>query len=182
MNLGVVVERRKSANPWQDFSWHVAAVIPGGAQVKAGTELRRDEGWIQFHGGTVPLEIFRTDTEGYKHNLSLDVPSIYVVLRERDDDQEMNVAPFLVTVNPYEAQDYMDSGEELVEAVPMPKAVIAWLADFVDRHHVDRPFKKRKRDSAKRAAEPFDHAPPRVAKNSDPSFDEKKSRRSRVGS
>jgi hypothetical protein len=27
----------------------------------------------------------------------------------------------------------------------MPAAVIAWLRDFVDRHHVERPFVKRKR-------------------------------------
>ena len=40
----------------------------------------------------------------------------------------------------------MDSGEDLVEAVPMPEPVLAWMQDFVGQHHVEEPFVKRKRD------------------------------------
>ena len=53
--------------------------------------------------------------------------------------------PFLVTASPYEAQQYQVGGDEIVEPVAMPEAVIAWVRDFVDRHHVDEPFVKRKR-------------------------------------
>ena len=46
----------------------------------------------------------------------------------------------------YEAQDYLDSGEEIVEPVPMPDGLIAWIKDFTDTHFVEEPFIKRKRD------------------------------------
>ena len=36
-------------------------------------------------------------------------------------------------------------GDDLVEAVPMPDGLIAWVQAFIDRHHVDQPFVKRKR-------------------------------------
>jgi hypothetical protein len=40
-------------------------------------------------------------------------------------------------------------GEDLVEAAPMPEALIAWVRDFVERHHVDQPFVKRERQRIK---------------------------------
>ncbi|MGB3313720.1 MAG: DUF3305 domain-containing protein, partial [Albidovulum sp.] len=45
-----------------------------------------------------------------------------------------------------EGQDYLDSGDGMVERVTMPEGMVAWLADFVRRHHVEEPFIKRKRD------------------------------------
>ena len=52
----------------------------------------------------------------------------------------------MVTASPYEAQDYTDSGEELVERVPMPEGVQAWVWEFIERFHVEETFIKRKRD------------------------------------
>ena len=43
-------------------------------------------------------------------------------------------------------------GDDLVEAVPMPDGLIAWVQAFIDRHHVDQPFVKRKRKRAKAEA------------------------------
>ena len=51
----------------------------------------------------------------------------------------------LITASPVEAESYQSSGEIFVEGVPMPEPVIAWLEAFVARHHVERPFVKRKR-------------------------------------
>ena len=73
--------------------------------------------------------------EGYKYNLTLEQPSIFIVLRSTDDEEqeecEHDVYPFLVTVCPYEAQDYLDSGEEIVDNVSLEildqSAVIASL-------------------------------------------------------
>jgi hypothetical protein len=50
-----------------------------------------------------------------------------------------------VTASPFEAQDYLDAADEIVEGVTMPDGVIAWVQAFCDHHHVDEPFKKRKR-------------------------------------
>ena len=98
-------------------------------------------------------------------NLSDDPPRIYVLLRDDDeDDSGHGILPFLVTVSAFEAQDYLDSGEEEVEGVPMPDAVIAWVQAFIDKHHVDEPFIKRKRKVAREdARDPFslEGAPPR---------------------
>ncbi|MGI9569241.1 MAG: DUF3305 domain-containing protein, partial [Desulfobulbia bacterium] len=110
-------------------------------------KLRQEGEAVEFHADTVQLELFRTDTEAYLTALSETVPSVYVVLRTNDDpDTEHPVDVLLVTASPYEGQDYADTGEEIVEKVPMPAGLIAWIREFVDQHHVDEQFVKRKRD------------------------------------
>ena len=147
MPLGVVVERRDVDNPWQDHEFVPVDVIPGAGAAEDGwRELARGDGWIRYHAGTLPLELHRKETEAYKVNLSNDPPMVYVMLSvsdDPDDDREVELA--LVTASPYDAQDYLDSGEDILEGVPMPDGVIAWVQSFVDRHHVDEPFYKRKR-------------------------------------
>jgi hypothetical protein len=59
---------------------------------------------------------------------------------------EMPYEVLLATASPYQAQDYADSGEELVEKVPMPEGVVAWVRDFVEKHHEEEEFVKRRRD------------------------------------
>ncbi len=147
--IGVVLERREIDNPWKDHDWRPVALIPGAPTADPEQDwllLRDGEGWAHFHAGTLPLELFRKETEGYKLNLSQDPPRLYVVLRPGEDqDCAHDLVPFLVTACPYEAQDYLDSGEELVETVAMPVDVIAFVQAYVDFHQVDEPFKKRKR-------------------------------------
>jgi len=72
------------------------------------------------------------------------VPSLYVVMREAAGDPPLEVV--LVTASPYEAQDYTDSGEEIVEKVPMPHGLVAWVREFVEDFHQDEVFVKRRRD------------------------------------
>ena len=147
--LGVVLERRRLDNPWQDYVWKPVAVIPGAGACDPRGEwptLAAGEDWAHFHAGTLMLELFRKETEGYKVNLSQQPPRLFVVLRSGEDmDCDHDVAPFLVTACPYEAQDYLDSGEETVEVVAMPDGVIAFVQAYIDTHHVDEPFQKRKR-------------------------------------
>ena len=167
MKVGVVIERRESDNQWIDHTWQVVSLIPGAAEVDQTNEIGRGQGWVQFHAATLPLELFRKETEGYKYNLSLKQPSVFVVLRDDEDDESDEVNPFMATVCPYEAQDYMDSSEETVQSVPMPDTVASWLAEFVETHHVDEPFKKRKRKAFDPRKEGFDKPPPRVSKKWD---------------
>ena len=169
MKVGVVIERRESDNQWIDHTWQVVSLIPGAAEVDQTNELGGGQGWGQFHAATLPLELFRKETEGYKYNLSLDQPSVFVVLRDDDDDGSNEVIPFMATVCPYEAQDYMDSSEETVQSVPMPDTVASWLAEFIETNHVDEPFKKRKRKAFDPRKEGFDKSPPRVSKKWDQS-------------
>jgi len=144
MPLGIVLERRESDNPWQPQIWTPVAVIPGAPAADAWKEIACGEGWSHVHVATLPLDIFRDETEDYAYNLVNDPPSVYVVLRE-DEKTEAGVAPFKLTVAPSEAQVFLDAEENLVEPVPMPDVVKNWLAGFVQRYHIDQPVHKRKR-------------------------------------
>ena len=92
------------------------------------------------------------------------MPCIYVVLREsRVEPLEV----VLVTASPYEAQDYTDSGEEIVEKVPMPDGLIAWVRDFVEAFHQDEAFVKRKRDKKRVDLKQDGIGDPRIGQASD---------------
>lgn len=102
---------------------------------------------VEYHAATVSLELHRADSEAYLSGLSARVPAIYVIMRETDAGPDrMPIEFVLATASPYEAQDYADTGEEIVEKVPMPPGLIAWVRDFAEEHHEHEPFKKRRRD------------------------------------
>jgi hypothetical protein len=147
MPISVVIERRASTNAWQDFLWRPIGVLPKAAEER-GRLLASSDDWAHFHGGTLDLELFRGETEGYLTNLSQDLPVVFVVLCRHEEDEEpageLAYVPFLVTVCPYEAMSYTQGGDNIVESVPMPPMVNAWVREFVMRHHVDVPFQKRK--------------------------------------
>ncbi len=106
---------------------------------------RRADGWHQYHAATLPLELFRKETEAYLYNLGNREPAIYVVLREVEEDGAPHpIEVHLVTASPFEAQDYLDSGEDVVEPVAMPDDVRAWIERFVEEHHEEEKFFKRR--------------------------------------
>lgn len=146
MPLGVVVRRTPGVTRWVAHTWKATSVLPGASDAN-WRELRRDGETVEFHASTVSLELFRTDTEAYLHGLSAKVPSIYIVMRETETDDTLEVV--LATASPYEAQDYADTGEELVEKVPMPEGLVAWVRDYVELHHEDEVFIKRRRNKAR---------------------------------
>lgn len=159
MEVGVVVERRAATNPWADWTWRVIAVLPG----TAGTGWRRmvtGDGWTRYFAGSAVVDLHRADTEAYVHNLESREPAVYVVLSNREnptEDQPYDLSQ--VTVSPYEAQDVLDSAEELVERIPMPPVMIEWVQAFVDAHHVERKFVKRKRDRVELDERKFGNEP-----------------------
>ncbi len=121
------------------------AVLPG-AKDAHWHEMRRDGEAVEYHAATVTLEVHRAETEAYLVALSNDPPSVYVILRPSEDPEaEHDVEVFCVTASAFEAQDYLDSGEEIVEPVPMPPELVAWLSSFVEMHHREEAFVKRKR-------------------------------------
>jgi len=146
MPLGIVIRRVPGVTRWARHVWKAVAVLPGAGKAD-WKELRRDEDAVEYHAATLPLELFRTDTEAYLHGLSAKVPAIYVVMRSSENEHPLEVT--LATASPYEAQDYADTGEELVEKVPMPDGLIAWIRDYVELHHEDEVFVKRRRDKTR---------------------------------
>lgn len=143
MPLGIVIRRQPGVTRWASHVWQAVAVLPGAGPAD-WKEMRRDGEAVEYHAATLPLDLFRTDTEGYLHGLSAKTPAIYVVMRPSEGDAPLDMV--LATASPYEAQDYADTGEELVEKVPMPEGLVAWIRDFIERHHEDEVFIKRRRD------------------------------------
>lgn len=144
--LGIVVRRRPGVTKWAKWSWKPVAVLPGAGPAN-WTEMRREGDAVEYHVVTMQLELFRSDVEGYQVSLSMNPPSVFVVLRDDDDpDTEHDVYVHAVTASAYEAQDYTDSGDEIVEAVPMPGGLVAWVNDYCAAFFHEAPFIKRKRD------------------------------------
>ncbi len=75
---------------WARHLWKAVAVLPGAGKAD-WKELRRDEDAVEYHAATLPLELFRTDTEAYLHGLSAKVPAIYVVMRPSENDHPLEV-------------------------------------------------------------------------------------------
>ena len=126
--IGVVLTRQRIGHPWQEFSWHATEVIPGAPKVTEWRLLRQDEAKAAYLAATLPLDLYPSETADYRYNLSQRQPVIYTVLRSDADDAGRPIRPFHVTASPAEAQDYLD-GDELVDAVPMPDEVAAWVQD-----------------------------------------------------
>lgn len=149
IQVGVVIRKQPGVTRWAKWVWRPVAVLPGAGPAD-WHEMRRDGEAVEYHAATVTLEVHRKETEGYRVALSNDPPSVYVILRPSEDtdthaDPDRDFEVFRVTASAFEAQDYLDSGEEVVEAVPMPPELVAWLSSFVAFHHEDEVFKKRKR-------------------------------------
>lgn len=121
------------------------AALPGAGPAD-WREMRREGDAVEFHAATCQLDLHGADTEAYLHGLSAATPCLYVVLRETGDTGARPLDVLLVTASPYEAQDYCDSGEEIVEKVPMPHGLVAWVRTFVEEHHSEEVFVKRRRD------------------------------------
>jgi hypothetical protein len=139
------MRRSPGVTRWAKWAWKASAVLPGAADADWKT-LRSEGDTTEYHAATKTLWLYVSDTEAYVHELGAQTPSVYIILRASEADLAMPLKVVHVTVSPYEAQDYADSGEEIVERVPMPDGLRAWVADYVDRHHVEEPFVKRRRN------------------------------------
>ncbi len=111
--------------------------------------LRTEGDVIEYHAATVPLTLYVSDAEAYAHELMTREPSVYAILRPNEGSTDLPWTVALVTASPYEAQDYCDSAEELVEKIAMPEGLLAWVADFVDAYYEEEAFVKRRRDKSR---------------------------------
>jgi len=145
--VGIIVERRKIEHAWTDWSWKVIDVVVSPPPTDDWTVLRSGEDWTWFHATTSLIELHPKEAEAYVFNMKSKTPAIYVVLTDDEDiEAEISLRVHLVTASPYEAQDYLDSGEDLVESMEMPPEVLAWIDSFIAEHYVEEPFIKRQRD------------------------------------
>ncbi|MDE0303622.1 MAG: DUF3305 domain-containing protein [Albidovulum sp.] len=146
LQLGIVIRKSPGVTKWARWVWRVIGVLPGAGPAHWKV-LRREGDLVEYHAATTPLELWASDTEAYLTGLAARVPNVYVILRESDGPEATeDLEVVLATASPYEAQDYLDSGEEIVEQVAMPEGLAAFVRDFCHEHHVEETFVKRKRD------------------------------------
>ncbi|MBO6851313.1 MAG: DUF3305 domain-containing protein [Marinobacter sp.] len=144
--VGAVVRRTPGVTRWARDIWKPVAVIPGAPEA-FWKEMVREGDVVDYHAGTVAMELFRADVESYLVSLNMATPSVWIIM-DRDESRRSPSGWFVsaITASAYEAQDALDSGESIVEAVPIPESLAAWIKEFVDMHYIEEPFKKRRRD------------------------------------
>lgn len=146
IGVGVLVERRKAKSPWLDFIWRPVTVLVGIPAAEPGTVLRAAEETTLIYAGEAAIELFRTETANYCSNLNSGAPLLWVALRRQPSGHAYKL--LAVTADPAEGEALSDAGNDLVETVPMPRTIAEAIGDFISRHHVERPFVKRRRDPA----------------------------------
>ncbi|WP_322002117.1 DUF3305 domain-containing protein [Marinobacter alexandrii] len=146
LKVGAVVRRSPGVTRWAREIWKPVAVIPGAPEA-SWKEMVREGDVVDYHAGTVCMELFRADVESYLVSLNMTVPSVWIIM-DRDDTNRSPSGWFVsaITASAFEAQDALDSGESIVEPVPIPESLAAWIKEFVDMHYIEEPFKKRRRD------------------------------------
>jgi len=151
LRASVVVARERIDHPWQEFRWRPIAVEMDPAPACGWQEIGREGDLVLYRSAPVEIELHRKETPGYVVNLETGAPEVYVVLRPVEpDDDGVPLAVHLASASPHEVQAHGHDGSEVIEPVAMPEALTATLADFVRAHHVDEPFRKRRRDAKQR--------------------------------
>ena len=144
--VGVIVQRRKANSPWIDFTWRPVSVLVGVPNALPWTLLSQDAEGATYYAGPAEIALYRTETGNYRDNLASGAAKLWVALRPTGAQPPYEL--FAVTADPAEGEALSETGTDLVDVVAMPDAVRAEVEDFIARHHVERPFYKRKRDRA----------------------------------
>lgn len=144
--LCVILARKDIQSRWSDHVWEPVGVVLNPPKGVNGKVREEGDGWTHFFMECAPLELHRKDAPAYVESLQQgNKGHLWVVLGEEDDVEEP--LPYyvqLVTASPYEAQDYLDSGELIVEVVEMPDLLRTFISEYVDRCPEEDKFIKRK--------------------------------------
>jgi hypothetical protein len=144
--VGVVVERRRAKSAWVEFLWRPVAVFAGSPSAEPWTPLDTQPETLLFYAGKAVIELHRTETTYYRDNLASGAPQLWVALGPTAFDPPYELVA--VTADPAEGEAFTESGSNLVEAVPMSPDIAEIIGQFIAKHHVERPFVKRRRKSA----------------------------------
>jgi hypothetical protein len=147
--IGVVVERRKAKSQWLDFVWRPISILAGKPAAAPWTPIGGGTESSIFYAGEALVELHRTEIANYRENLVSGTPALWVVLRPTASEPAYEIVT--VTADPSEGEAFTDAGNDLVEAVRMPVAIIEQIDGFIaehSEHHVERPFIKRQREQS----------------------------------
>ncbi|MFV8571975.1 DUF3305 domain-containing protein [Marinobacter sp. SBS5] len=167
LQVGAVVRRSPGVTRWARDVWKPVAIIPG-APDAFWKELVHEGEVVDYHAGTVTMELYRADVEGYLVSLNMNVPSVWVIMdKDATSQSPSGWVVSTVTASAHEALDSLDSGESIVEAVPVPESLAAWIKEFIDMHYIEEPFKKRRRDEIRVDGIEDAKGDPRIRQESD---------------
>jgi hypothetical protein len=144
--VGVILERRRTTSLWTDVVWRPTAILGGLPGAEPWTVLGSDTETTTYFAGVADIELYRTETDNYRSNLTSAAPSVWVALNPTGGEPPYEIAA--VTADPAEGEALTEPGQAIVEAVAMPMSVQEAIVSFIMEHHVERAFVKRKRDVA----------------------------------
>lgn len=142
--VGLVVERVAPSSVWAEPAWRPAFVFAVPPDAAPWTLLSSSAEKQQYYAGSFVVALYSTETANYQSNLAAG-PRLWVVLRPQGSEPPVEVVA--VTADPAEGEAFTEPGTDVVETVPMPPEMAVAIVDFVEKHHVERPFFKRRRDS-----------------------------------
>ena len=146
LRLGVVAASHPPVTRWSERVLRPVAVMTDLPGLDVGVLMSDRDGVQTVYLGDHGLVLHSGETRHYIDNLTAKQPSVWVAL----DEGRVSV----VTVDPYEGEALASDPERVVEAVPMPPVLGGRLDAFIQAHHVEEVFYKRKRVPATSADDP----------------------------
>ena len=144
--VGIVVERRPATSRWIDWIWRPVAALEGIPRAEPYTLLSEEpDGTATFYAGSEMVALHPREADAYRLNLAGE-NVLYVILRPADGEP-LPYSLYAVAASPYDAEAHLDSGEEIVEPVPMPRSVREVVHAFCLAHPKKEVFRKRRRDT-----------------------------------
>ena len=145
LRLGVLARRTPPANRWSAGGLTPSAVLMPPPPLAPRTRVSAEGAVETWYLGDGAITLHRGDTGHHRDNLASGRPAVWVAIRGADPTSAELLG---LTVDPYEGEGLASDPALTVEAVAMPQALAAALADWVAAHHVELEFKKRKRQPA----------------------------------
>lgn len=146
MRVAVVGVSRPPANRWAVRATVPAAILADVPPLEPGGVMSVQDGVRTIYMGDHAVQIHSGETRNYMDNLAAARPSLWV--------STDGAAVQIVTADPYEGEALAGDTGRVVEALAMPPAIAARIRAFVERHHVEEVFYKRKRVPATSAHDP----------------------------
>lgn len=146
VRLGIVGQSRPPVTQWSGRVVRPVSATVDVPPLEAGTVMADHDGLQTVYLGDHALVLHSGETRHYIDNLTAKQPSVWIAV----DEGRVSV----VTADPYEGEALASDPERLVEAVPMPGKLAARLDAFIEAHHVEEVFHKRKRVPATSADDP----------------------------
>jgi hypothetical protein len=142
LRLGVLVQRRPPVTRWSTGELRPFAVLAIEPQTPPHTQIGTENGVETWYLGGFGLSLWSGDTAHYRDNLNSGAPALWVALRGADPKTAQIVS---VSADPNEGEGLASDLDLVVDRVPLPDSVAQAMQAFIDAHHVEMPFKKRKR-------------------------------------